>query len=167
MNDWVLFGLLALLLGYRGLLAITFWRIPRTLAAERFFGFRVEATAVRPLLRRYRALLCAGYGSDGCCAVTAFCWGGLVGLVLEPSVSAIVMRVYHSFVGIHIVRKVKWLAVEHSWKPIQSVALSLQTRRGARNSSPAAGTRTTFTALLTARRHLPPAASLTALCVPR
>src|SRR5262249_19884426 len=56
-------------------------------------------------------------------------WGGLTGLVVEQVVAAILLRFYHSLVGIHFVRKAKSLAVQDSWKPVRSVALFLKTRR--------------------------------------
>src|SRR5262249_54862318 len=119
----------AMLLGYRVVMVVRFWTIPLSLAADRFFGFPVPASAARPLLRGYRARLLVVYAADACCALAAYFWAGLAGLVVEQAGAAILVRVHHSLVGIHFVRRAKWLAVQGSWTPVRSVALSLRTRR--------------------------------------
>jgi hypothetical protein len=129
MNEWVLIWLLGMLLAYRVVMFSRFWTIPLTLAADRFFGFPVPASEADPLLRRYRRQLLVACAVDICCALAAFFWRGLAALVVEQAVAAILMRFYYSFLGIHFVRKAKLLAVQGSWEPVRSVALSLKTRR--------------------------------------
>jgi hypothetical protein len=129
MNDWVLFGSLAVLLAYRALLLVRFWGLPFSLAAGRFFGLPVEAAAARPLLRRYRARLLVAHAADAGGAAAALALGGPVALAVEQVAAAVLLRVHHSLVGIHTVRKAKWLAAQGPWKPVRSVALSLKTRR--------------------------------------
>jgi CubicO group peptidase (beta-lactamase class C family) len=131
MNERVLICLmlLAMLLGYRVVMFVRFWTMPLSLAVDRFFGLPVPAPAARPLLRRYRARFLIVYAMDVCCALAALFWAGLAGLVVEQAVAAILVRTYHSLVGIHFLRQAKWLAVQGSWRPVRSVALSLETRR--------------------------------------
>src|SRR5262249_18487315 len=93
-------------------------------------GPPLVARLPRPAPRRVRrGRLPVVYAADVCCALAAFFWAGLAGLVVEQAGAAILVRVYHSLVGIHFVRQAKWLAVQDSWKPVRSVALSLKTRR--------------------------------------
>ncbi len=129
MNALMLYWLVAMLLGYRVALFVRFWRLPYSLAKDRFLGLPVQASAAQPLLLRYRILISIIYLTDLCCALGAFVWGGVFGLVIEQAVAAIVVRFYHSFVGIHVIRKAKWLAAQDSWKPVRQVAFMLETRR--------------------------------------
>src|SRR5262249_46751677 len=118
-----------MLLGYRVVMFVAFWKIPLSLAANRFFGFPIPASDAQPLLHRYRARLLVVYLVDVCCAVAAFFWAGLAGLVVEQAVAAILARVTPSLVGILFFRQAKWLADQDSWKPVRSVALLLKPRR--------------------------------------
>jgi CubicO group peptidase (beta-lactamase class C family) len=129
MNAGILVGALGVLLGYRVMLFLTFWKLPYSLAPDRFFGLPVQASDARPLLHRYRMLFFIPYAVDVGCALVVLFGGGLVGLVLEQAVAAILIRFYHSFAGIYIFQKAKSLAVADSWKPPRSVALLLKTRR--------------------------------------
>jgi hypothetical protein len=129
MNAGILVGSLVVLLGYRVVMFITFWKLPHSLAPGRFFGLPVRAADVGPLLQRYRVLFFIPYAVDAGCALAVLFRGGLVGLVLEQAVAAVLIRLYHSFAGIHAVQKAKSRAVADSWKPARSVALLLKTRR--------------------------------------
>src|SRR5262245_47287646 len=129
MKEWVLVGSVAGLLGIRLLSFIRFWKIPFSFGADRFFGLPVQAPAAEPLLRQYRALLWIPYLPDALCALAALHWGGLLGLLLEQLAAAVVTRVSQTLLAIHTIRQAKWLAVQDSWKPVKSVALSLKARR--------------------------------------
>jgi hypothetical protein len=108
---------------------IWIWKAPLAFGAGRFFALPVPDSSAGPLLRRYRALIFVGYVPDLFCALAAFVWLGAFGLILEQIVAGIVTRVYHQLLVIHTIRKAKWLAVQDSWQPVRSVALSLKVRR--------------------------------------
>jgi CubicO group peptidase (beta-lactamase class C family) len=133
MKEWLSAGsLVTALLGLlwlRVLSCIWIWKAPLAFGAERFFGLPVQDSAAQPLLRRYRALIFVPYVPDVLCALTAFVWSGVFGLVLEQMAAGIVIRLYHQFLAIHTIRQAKWLAVQDSWKPVRTVALSLKVRR--------------------------------------
>jgi CubicO group peptidase (beta-lactamase class C family) len=129
MNAGILVGSLALLLGYRVKMFLAFWKMPHSLAPDRFFGLPVQASDAGPLLHHYRVLFFVPYALDVGCALVVLLWGGLGGLFLEQAVAAILIRFYHSFAGIHIVQKAKLLAAADTGKPPRSVALLLKTRR--------------------------------------
>jgi hypothetical protein len=129
MNEWILVGSIALLSGLRVASFIRFWRIPFVLGAEKFFGLPVAPDASMPLLRRYRLRLLLVNVPDALCALAAYLWSGLIGLAIEQIAAAIITRIGLTLIAIQTIRQAKLLAAEGSWKPIASIALSLETRR--------------------------------------
>jgi CubicO group peptidase (beta-lactamase class C family) len=133
MNHWEsIAGIVVALLGLfwlRMRSCLWIWKAPLAFGAGRLFGLPLPESAAAPLLRRYRSLIFVAYVPDLFCALAAFVWLGTFGLILEQIAAAIVTRVYHQLLVIHTIRQAKWLAVQDSWQPVRSVALSLKVRR--------------------------------------
>jgi hypothetical protein len=129
MTQWILWGVLILFGALRVLALVRFWKLPFSFGADRYFGLPVDVENVRPLLRRYRAMLLVVYLPDAVCAIGVFYFWGEVGLALEQLGAAILARVYHTLLAIHTIREAKRLAAGVSWKPVTSTAFSLKTRR--------------------------------------
>src|SRR5262249_12334861 len=133
MNHWEsIAGIVVALLGLAWLRmrsCLWIWKAPLAFGAGRFFGLPLPDSAAAPLLRRYRSLIFVAYVPDLFCALAAFVWFGAFGLILEQIAAAIVTRIYHQLLVIHTIRQAKWLAVQDSWQPVRSVALSLKVRR--------------------------------------
>ncbi len=128
MNEWILIGSIALFSGIRVASFSRFWRIPFVLGSEKFFGLPFAPDVSMPLLRRYRSRLLLVYLPDALCALAAYLWSGLFGLAVEQIAGAIITRICLTLVAIQTIRQTKLLAAEGSWKPVASIALSLETR---------------------------------------
>jgi CubicO group peptidase (beta-lactamase class C family) len=117
------------LVAVRALIGIQFWRMPTSMVPGRFFGLPVDAAASKSLLRRYHRLILWAYAVELLFAFCFYLWLGLFGLTMEQVVAACAMRVYHSLVGIHIIRLAKAVADKDTWRPQRSMAVMLNTRR--------------------------------------
>lgn len=112
------------------------WNIPHAFGAGRFFGLPVPAHAVPVLLRRYHAWLLLPFLPEVVLVAALAWWGTLRVLVLQQTITCVLVSVYHSFVAAWFARKGKWLAVADNWKPVAGVALSLRVRRLADYTNP-------------------------------
>ena len=129
MRDSLLSISCGVILAFRVLIAFKFWGLPASMVPGRFFGLPVDATAAKTLLRRYHRLILWAYALELPFALGFYWWFGLFGLTMEQVVAACVMRIYHSLVGIHVLRLAKEVADKDSWRPQRSMAVMLNTRR--------------------------------------
>jgi CubicO group peptidase (beta-lactamase class C family) len=129
MRDSLLYISCGVLLAFRALIGVKFWSMPNTMVPGRFFGLPVDATAAKSLLRRYHRLIVWAYALELLVAVGFYLWFGIYGLTMEQVVAACGMRIYHSLVGIHVIRLAKHVADKGSWRPQRSMAVMLSTRR--------------------------------------
>jgi hypothetical protein len=129
MMDEILLGCVALALVARVIYFIRFWKAPSSFGPDRFFGLPLAPDAAMPLLRRYRTWLIVPLVPEAGCLAAVFCWGNALQLFFEQAAVLVVVRVFYSFVAVHIIQQAKRLAAGASWQPVRSIALSLKVRR--------------------------------------
>jgi hypothetical protein len=129
MIDGMFLAIAASALAVRVHSLVRFWQAPFSFGPDRFFGLPVAAEARQPLLRRYRRSLFAPVLLEASCLAADVAWGNAFHIFLEQVAALVVVRVFYSFVAVYFIRQGKWLAVEDSWTPVASVALSLKARR--------------------------------------
>jgi hypothetical protein len=137
MIDEVLLALAACLLAGRVFYFVGSWKAPLSFDPAGFFGLPLPPGAQRALLRRYRVWLCAPILPEVCCLAAVLYWGNPLLVCFQQTAALAVVRVFYCFVAVHFIGQAKWLAVEASWKPVASVALSLKARRLADHTSAA------------------------------
>src|SRR5262249_36420391 len=63
------------------------------------------------------------------CIAAILLWGKAWHLVAEQATAIVLISIFYNFVAVHFVRQAQWLALNDTWKPVASVALSLKARR--------------------------------------